>query len=60
MQIKLIIGGENDIPIEETLIYIENIPLSKDHDAMSELEIVQRINEESERFREIQLNMSIR
>lgn len=60
MQIKLIIGGDNDIPIEETLIYIENIPLSKDHDAMSELEIVQRINEESERFREMKLNMSIR
>lgn len=35
MQIKLVIGGDNDIPIEETLIYIENIPLSKDHDAMS-------------------------
>lgn len=60
MQIKLVIGGDNDIPIEETLIYIENIPLSKDHDAMSELEIVQRINEESERFREMKLNMSIR
>ncbi len=27
---------------------------------MSELQIVQRINEESERFREMKLNMSIR
>ena len=34
MQIKLILGGANDIPIEEMLIYIENIPLSKDNYVM--------------------------
>lgn len=35
MQIKLTIGGPKDIPIEEILIYIENIPLSKDNDVMA-------------------------
>lgn len=60
MQIKLVIGGPKDIPIEEILIYIENIPLSRDNDLMAELETVQKIKEESERFREMKLNMSIR
>jgi hypothetical protein len=60
MQIKLVIGGPNDIPIEEILIYIENIPLSRDNDLMAELETVQKIKEEADRFREMKLSMSIR
>ena len=59
MKIKLIIGGDSDIPIGEVLIYIENIPLSKDHYVMAELQTVQRINEESCRFQEMKINMSI-
>lgn len=28
MQIKLKMGSENDIPVDEVLIYIENIPIA--------------------------------
>jgi hypothetical protein len=31
MLMKLKLGSEDDIPIEEVLIYIENIPLSRDN-----------------------------
>ena len=34
MQFKLRIGSSNDIPVDEVLIYVENIPISKDNKAM--------------------------
>lgn len=32
MFLKLKVGTDNDIPIKEVLIYIENIPISKEND----------------------------
>ena len=37
MQIKLKLGSERDIPIEEVLIYISNIPLGEDNALVREL-----------------------
>lgn len=45
MQLKLKIGTPEDIPIDEVLIYIENIPLSKDNPIMKDLQTMRLINE---------------
>lgn len=37
MQLKLKLGSEEDIPIDEVLIYIENIPLSQTNPIMKDL-----------------------
>lgn len=35
MQIKLKLGSDNDIPVDEVLIYIENIPIGNyEHEEM--------------------------
>jgi hypothetical protein len=59
MQMKLKLGSENDIPLDEVMIYVENIPLSKNNPIIDDLKIVERINEESERFKKMKLNMSL-
>jgi hypothetical protein len=45
MQLKLKIGSEEDIPIDEVLIYIENIPLSEQNPIMKDLQTMRLINE---------------
>lgn len=48
MQFKIKIGSGNDIPVDEVLIYLKNIPIGSDNkQVISELELVQRISEES-------------
>lgn len=59
MQMKLKLGSDNDIPLDEVMIYVENIPLSKNNPVIEELKTVERINEESERFKKMRLNMSL-
>jgi hypothetical protein len=59
MQIKLKLGSQKDIPISEVLIYIENIPFGSDNPISKELKILQRINEEGEKFKRMKINMSI-
>lgn len=59
MQLKLKLGSEKDIPIDEVLIYIENIPISHQTSIQSDLLLIQRINQYSERFKNIKLNMTI-
>jgi hypothetical protein len=44
---KLKLGSENDIPFDEVMIYVENIPLSKTNPIIEDLNTVQRIGEES-------------
>jgi hypothetical protein len=34
MEYKLTLGSDQDIPIDEVLIYIENIPISKGNEIM--------------------------
>lgn len=41
------------------LIYIENIPISHQANIQTDLELMARINEYSERFKKIKLNMTI-
>lgn len=56
---KLKLGSDNDIPLDEVMIYVENIPLSKNNPVIEDLKTVERINEESERFKKMKLNMSL-
>ena len=58
MQNKLKLGSNNDIPLDEVMIYVENIPLTKNNPIIEELQTIQKINEEAERFKAIQINMS--
>lgn len=41
------------------MIYIENIPLSKNNTVIEDLKTVERINDESDRFKKMKLNMSL-
>lgn len=59
MQIKLKLGSDKDIPFSEVLIYIENIPLASSNPVVNELKILKNINEESEKFKKMRLNMSV-
>jgi hypothetical protein len=58
MQTKLKLGSDNDIPLDEVMIYVENIPLTKHNPIIEELQTIQKINEEAERFKNIKINMS--
>lgn len=61
MQFKIKIGSGNDIPVDEVLIYLKNIPIgSENRQVIGELELVQRISEESELLKKMRLNMTIR
>ena len=61
MQFKIKIGSGNDIPVDEVLIYLKNIPIGSDNrQVIGELELVQRISEESELLKKMRLNMTIR
>ena len=40
------------------MIYVENIPLTKNNPIIEELQTIQKINEEAERFKAIKINMS--
>jgi hypothetical protein len=44
MQLKLKLGTAEDIPIDEVLIYIENIPISHQTSIQSDLLLMKRIN----------------
>ncbi len=45
MQTKLKLGSSNDIPLEEVMIYVENIPLTKNNPIIEQLKTIQKINE---------------
>ena len=47
MQNKLKLGSDNDIPLDEVMIYVENIPLTKNNPIIDELQTIQKINEEA-------------
>lgn len=59
IQAKIKIGSDNDTPIDEVLIYIENIPLTSDNEIMRELHVIEQISEEAEKFQAMKLNMSL-
>lgn len=51
---KLKIGTDDDIPIEQVLIYIENIPLkfnAQPSKSLDQLKIVQKIEKDSDLLR---------
>ncbi len=58
MQTKLKLGSSNDIPLEEVMIYVENIPLTKNNPIIEQLKTIQKINEEADRFKSIKINLS--
>lgn len=45
MQMKLKLGSDNDIPLDEVMIYVENIPLSKNNPIIEDLKTVDNINQ---------------
>lgn len=47
LQYKLHIGGPSDVPIEEVLLYVQNIPVSSNNQAMlNELSSIQRVSDQ--------------
>lgn len=44
MQMKLKMGSEEDVPLDDVMIYIENIPLSKNNQILKDLQTLQKIN----------------
>ena len=63
---KLKLGSDNDIPIEEVLIYIENIPItSKDPKnnepirPLIELKTVEKLSKEAELLKEARIDMTL-
>jgi hypothetical protein len=60
MQLKLKLGGENDIPMDEVMIYIQNIPLDRSNQIMAELVVMEAIKDEAHRFRDMRIGMSVK
>jgi hypothetical protein len=57
---KLMIGSGSDTPIDEILVYIENIPFPIHNDnIMKNLAQIQQINYESDMLRKIRVNMTL-
>lgn len=50
MQLKLRLGGTTRIPMDEVMIYIQNIPLDRSHQIMDELVVMEAIKDEAGRF----------
>lgn len=44
-ELKIRIGSDNDIPIDEIMLYLENIPLAEESPVLHELTRIQKINE---------------
>lgn len=61
MQIKMKVGSDNDIPIDDVLIYLENIPITSNQskEIINDLEMIQKISEESAVFKDMKINMTI-
>lgn len=59
MQAKLYIGSSHDIPIDEVYIYISNIHIKDDSEIKKDLRYLDIINKYSDKFRKVQLNMSV-
>jgi hypothetical protein len=57
---KIKVGSSSDTPIDEILVYIENIPFPIHNESiMANLEYIQEINYESEMLRRIQVSMTL-
>lgn len=57
---KIKIGSDCDTPIDEILVYIENIPFPIHNDSiMTNLQYIQEINYESEILQKIKANMTL-
>jgi hypothetical protein len=59
MQAKLYLGSSHDIPIDEVYIYISNIHINDNSEIKKDLKYLDIINKYSEKFRKVQLNMSV-
>ena len=64
---KLKLGSGNDIPIEEVMIYIENIPITSNDPGdnkpmpphLLELKTIEKLNKEAELLKNARVNMSL-
>ena len=56
---KLMVGTPHDIPLEEILIYIENIPIYMNDDALMKLTTITAINRNTRILQEAKINMSV-
>ena len=59
MTIKLMVGTDDDIPLSEILIYIENIPIEKNNDVLNKLTTISAINRNAYIMQDARVNMSI-
>lgn len=59
MTFKLMVGTQNDIPLKEVLIYIENVPMNKNREILSKLNFISDIDDNIDIIRAARVNMSI-
>lgn len=59
MQIKLILGSDRDIPIEEVLIYLTKIPLKEGNVLEEEMRVLKEINKLASEIKKMKLGMSV-
>lgn len=60
MTYKMMIGTENDIPLSEIIIYIQNVPLEKNNEMFSKLTVIHEIDENMELLSNAKINMSVK
>lgn len=59
MTLKMKVGTENDIPLDEILIYIENIPLQKNNNVLEKLAVISAINKNVALMQEAKVDMTV-
>lgn len=60
MTYKMMIGTENDIPLSEIIIYIQNVPLEKNNEMFSKLTVIHEIDENMDLLSSARINMSVK
>lgn len=60
MTYKMMIGTDNDIPLSEIIIYIQNVPLERNNEMFSKLTVIHEIDENMELLSNARINMSVK
>ena len=60
VQFKIKLGTGRDVPLDEVMIYIQNIQLDENDEILDELFVMDHIKMETKLFQEMKINMSIK
>ena len=59
-KMKITLGCERDVAIDEVMIYLESIPVSKGSEYLTALKDIHKLGEEAERFKRMKLGMTLK